>query len=298
GCVRCEPAAPTLMLNDHRVVARAPAKLNLILRVGSLRRDGFHPLDSIVTKITLYDSLIFAPRPDDAVTLVCDDPTLPTDEANLVVRAARRLQGLGARGGADIELRKRIPAGAGLGGGSADAAVTLRILNDLWSAGLDGGALAALAAELGSDVPLTLGGGASRMQGRGERLTAATVAPFAAVLVTPPVHASTAAVYAAFDAMGGGPLEAVDPEALARGPASQWSGRLVNDLFAPACRVCPEIADWVSRLEAATGRRTHMTGSGSALFLLADDQTHALSLYDRLDPQARRCARVVTQNPW
>ncbi|MFW6145931.1 MAG: 4-(cytidine 5'-diphospho)-2-C-methyl-D-erythritol kinase [Planctomycetota bacterium] len=296
--VLCVPETPIAFLDDHRLLARAPAKLNLILRIGPPRRDGYHPVDSIVTKITLYDDLIFTRRSDAAVMLTCDDPTLATDETNLVVRAARRLQALGARGGADIELRKRIPAGAGLGGGSADAAVTLRVLNELWSVGLDADALAGLAADLGSDVPLTLADGASRMRGRGERLSPVTVAPFAAVLVTPPVHASTASVYAAFDAMAPGPLEPVDPETLAGGPASRWADRLVNDLFVPACRVCPEIAAWADGLEAATGRRAHMTGSGSALFVLADDETQALTLVDRLDPQSRPAARVVTQNPW
>ncbi len=296
--MRSAPAAPTASLGDHRLLARAAAKLNLILRVGARGGDGFHPLDSIVTKITLYDELIFTPRTDTAVTLTCDDPTLPTDERNLVVRAAKRLQALGARGGVDITLHKRIGAGAGLGGGSADAAVTLRVLNDLWSVALDADALLAVAAELGSDVPLALGGSASRIRGRGEKLSPAVVAPFAAVLVAPPIHASTAAVYAALDAMGAGPLEPVDPDALAGGAASTWPARLVNDLFAPACRVCPEIPAWVGRLEAATGRPVHMTGSGSALFILADDETQALALADRLDTGARRLARVVTRNPW
>jgi len=295
----CEPASPTERSAGGRLLARAPAKLNLVLRVGPVRADGFHPIDSIVAKVTLYDELIFSPRDDDEVMFACDDASVGDGEDNLVVRAARLVQSLNAgRGGADIELRKRIAAAAGLGGGSADAAVTLRMLNEMWSCGLSDEQLAAAAAKLGSDVPLTLGAPASRAQGRGEILTPVELPPFAAVLVTPPVHCPTAAVYRAFDVTPPAGLPPVDAGALTSKTIEQWPDLLVNDLLAPAVRVCPAISEWIDRLEKATRRPVHLTGSGSALFCLAADMAEAASLYRHLPAALADAARIVSLNGW
>jgi 4-diphosphocytidyl-2-C-methyl-D-erythritol kinase len=147
----------------------APAKINLHLRVGPRRADGFHPLLSWMASIGLFDNLSLTEK-SNGVTLSCDDPTLPCDERNLAMRAALKLRRrLPADGpGVSIHLEKRIPAGGGLGGGSSDAATTLLGLNQLWNAKQTIEQLSEIAGRLGSDVPFFIFGCSSICKGRGE----------------------------------------------------------------------------------------------------------------------------------
>ena len=150
----------------------APAKINLHLEVLGLRPDGYHELAMLMQAIDLVDLLHLEDRPDGALTLRCDRADLSVGPDNLVLRAAESLRahrGLAHRG-VDILLEKRIPIGAGLAGGSSDAAATLVGLDALWGLHTPRAELAALAAELGSDVPFCLEGGAQLCFGRGERL--------------------------------------------------------------------------------------------------------------------------------
>lgn len=284
------------------LLVRAPAKLNLCLRVGPPRSDGYHPLDSLVAKVTLYDELILAPLPDGQLELHCDCPAAGPAPTNLALRAARLLrehvrggQELGAR----IEVRKHIPVAAGLGGGSSDAAAALTGLNRLWNIGLSQSELVSLAAALGSDVPLFLAGPVSRMQGRGEVLCPVSgLGPFWAVLVCPPLSCPTAAVYAAYDQAGGGRLEDARPELLSGRPVEDWPALLPNDLFGPACRVCPGLTEWADRLGRAVHRPVQMTGSGSTLFVLAGGPEAAQAAHAQLGTELSRHARLVALNPW
>ncbi len=285
-------------LPDGGLLARAPAKLNLTLHVGPVGSDGFHPLDSIVAKISVYDELTVTARPDGRLTLRCPSEAAGPDEDNLVLRAAKALRAHGAKGGADIELTKHIAVGAGLGGGSADAAVTLQALNQLWNAGFTTAELSAIGKDLGSDVPLFLGPPAARMRGRGERIAPVAIQPFAALLVTPPIHASTAEVYRTFDEDPTDALAPFDPGHLGGVNPSEWTSWLRNDLFAPACRRYPAIAQWVRRLADAAGRPAHMTGSGSALFVPADSLEDARAIWHRLDGGLLTHACIVQGNPW
>jgi len=152
----------------------SPAKINLFLAVTGRRGDGFHDLVSLVAPISFGDTLwLHAGERDGPVTLVCDDPAVPTGADNLAVRAAEAWRCETGSGRAiHIELKKRIPMGAGLGGGSSNAAAVLRGLNSLHVHPLEDGALARLAAGLGSDCPLFLAGAPCVMRGRGERLEA------------------------------------------------------------------------------------------------------------------------------
>src|SRR5262245_50664975 len=145
---------------------RVPAKVNLFLRVVTRRPDGYHEVETVLQSIGLYDELEFAPAP--AWELACDRPEVPLDDTNLVTRAAAALRGrcdvpAGAPSGqgARVTIRKRIPVGAGLGGGSADAAAALAGLARLWGLAVTRETLAELAAALGSDVPFFLDGGAA-----------------------------------------------------------------------------------------------------------------------------------------
>ena len=149
----------------------APAKINLTLRVLSLRADGYHEIESLVAQIDLCDTVTVTPREDRRLLVDCSDRTIPCDSSNLALRAAHSLaEAHGVRRGALISLTKRIPSGAGLGGGSSNAAATLKLLNAQWRLGLSHPELAEIGAEIGSDVPLFCHGPLCAIRGRGERV--------------------------------------------------------------------------------------------------------------------------------
>jgi 4-diphosphocytidyl-2-C-methyl-D-erythritol kinase len=175
----------------------APAKLNLFLHITGRRPDGYHVLQTVFQFLDFGDELAFRVRPDGAVTLEPDLPGVAPEE-NLIVRAARLLQQrAGTALGADIRLIKHLPMGGGLGGGSSDAATTLAALNHLWATGLSEESLAALALELGADVPVFLRGRAAWAEGVGERLQPLELSEPWFVVLIPPVSVSTAEVFGA-----------------------------------------------------------------------------------------------------
>ena len=173
---------------DCRVTA--PAKINLHLEVLGLRPDGFHELAMLMQTLDLADGLHFSHRADGRITLRCDRSDLPLGPENLIIRAAERLKAHAGQGelGAEIVLEKRIPIGAGLAGGSSDAAAALVGLDALWELGTDRSTLAVLAAELGSDVPFCLEGGSQLCFGRGEQLEPCpgSIAPLGVLLLKHP----------------------------------------------------------------------------------------------------------------
>ena len=177
------------------VVLRTSAKVNLALEVLGKRGDGYHEIATVLQAVDLSDRLKLETA--DTLSLHTDDPDLPTDDGNLVMRAARLLQkAAGIEAGARIQLAKRIPVAAGLGGGSSDAAATLWGLSRLWRLGWPKARLQELAVELGMDVPFFLGSGRAVARGRGERLAALPGGGgYALVLVNPRVPLSTREVY-------------------------------------------------------------------------------------------------------
>ncbi len=276
---------------------RAPAKLNLYLRVLRRREDGFHEIDSVAVKVTLYDELVFARRDDGRVRLTCSCLDCGPAGENLVARAAAELAPAVGRGGADIALTKGIRPAAGLGGGSSDAAATLRALNQLWRGGLADRELAELAGRVGSDVPLFLNGPAVRVGGRGERVEAVRVHPFWAVLCLPEFACPTGRVYAACDELlAGGEARPGAPRL--DGPPSRWRGGLFNDLQPAAARLCPQLAGISAALAEATGLPVHLTGSGSGLFVLTDDEAGAVKAVAAVPADLKGRCRVVSSNPW
>jgi 4-diphosphocytidyl-2-C-methyl-D-erythritol kinase len=267
------------------------------------RSDGYHALDSVFHTVGLYDRVTLEDGPP-GVRLTCSDADLGGPD-NLAARAARAvLERLAPGPGVRIHLEKAIPAGAGLGGGSSDAAAVLTGMARLRAPDWPPERLAELAASLGSDVPFFLHGGAARVTGRGER-----VAPLApregtwCLLLNPGLTVSTAAVYAAYDrenpaqvltpgptpsiigiapsgaaaraeapperepGAGGGPLEAPEP---------------VNDLEPAACRVAPGIADALAAMREAGAEGARMTGSGGAVFCLAPSRAALERIQERL----------------
>ena len=280
-----------------RLRIAAPAKINLNLLVGPRRSDGYHPLDSYVARITLYDEITLSARDDGRIALSCRGFDCGPDEQNLALRAATLLAERTGRSGARIELVKRIPPGSGLGGGSSDAAAVLVGLSQLWRLGLGEAELAALAAELGSDVPLFLGPPTVRMTGRGERIRPATIHPFWAVLCLPDISCSTAEVYRELDREAVVMEEQLD-EGLLAGPPSSWRAELHNQLTPPALRVGEGLVRLRDSLSRATSLPVCMTGSGSGLFVLCDSRDEATRVSDGLDPAPRPRCLIVQNNPW
>jgi 4-diphosphocytidyl-2-C-methyl-D-erythritol kinase len=272
----------------------APAKINLHLRVGKVRPDGFHPLVSWMVTVGLSDVLTVTPA--DRLAFSCDDPTLPTDGRNLVVKA---ITGLAARLGREpavaVHLAKRVPAGGGLGGGSSDAAHALMAVAKLWGVD-DLKLLAEVAATVGSDVPFFLYGPSSVCRGRGELVMPVAVPAVArhVVLVLPGIEMPTAAVYRKFDEMGMGSDTTAD---LGEGawtflPAAELMGHLVNDLEPPAFAIRPDLGDLRTRLESELGQPVRMSGSGSTLFTLFDDHASAADAAATIGAGGTRAAAV------
>jgi 4-diphosphocytidyl-2-C-methyl-D-erythritol kinase len=183
-------------MTSSALKVRCPAKINWVLRILGRREDGFHEVVTVLQAVDLWDELEISQS--DNLELTCDDPTIPTDSRNLVLKAAAALASfaVGSVPGARIDLRKRIPAGGGLGGGSSNAAGALAGLSAFWNLGLGRDELAAIASSLGADVPFFLYGGTAVGTGKGDQVEAI---PFAGkktlLLGFPPVQISTAEVY-------------------------------------------------------------------------------------------------------
>jgi 4-diphosphocytidyl-2-C-methyl-D-erythritol kinase len=270
------------------LVFSAPAKLNLFLAITGKRPDGFHDLVSVAAPLAWGDTLRVAPA--DEFSLTCDDPGVPTDETNLVLKAAQAFRAATAwRGGAKFFLEKRIPMGAGLGGGSSDGVSALRALNELAGAPLAPPALAALAAQLGSDCALFLAGGPVIMRGRGERIEALPPPATARlrgrrVLVfkpafgisTPWAYARLSSFAKASEDKAGVYLPPADAEARlgawvndARAPAEAL---LYNNMERAAFAKHVALPALLRELQARFGLNARMSGSGSACYAwLTDD---------------------------
>jgi 4-diphosphocytidyl-2-C-methyl-D-erythritol kinase len=273
----------------------APAKLNLFLHVLGRRRDGYHLLQSVFTLIDLHDTLRFRVRDDGVVRRVNDVPgVLPGDD--LVVRAALLLQeASGVAQGADIEIDKRIPMGAGLGGGSSDAATTLLALNRLWKTGFDREALAEIGGGLGADVPFFLFGRPAWAEGIGDRLRDVDVPPRWYVLLTPPAHVPTQAVYTAPELTRN--TEALKMEDFSAHPNEFLSDfRFHNDLEAVVTARFPIVARHLEWLRQYGNAR--MTGSGSCVFAAFDSREAAQRVIDALPaPMSGFVAQGLTHHP-
>lgn len=293
--LRVSPPLPRKRrLSPSGVLLHAPAKINLNLLVGPRRDDGYHGLDSIVARVSLYDRIELRARDDGQVVLACAGFDCGPAERNLAYLAAEAMRrAAGGSRGADICLDKRIGPGRGLGGGSSDAAAVLEGLNDLWLLRLPRERLGEMGASLGSDVPLFLGPATARMTGRGEILSPVEVHPFCAILVLAPrLACATREVYRAFDERPAPPDRQLPPETF-REPPSAWRGRLANHLADAACRVCPPLGEVIDDLRRATGLPVHVTGSGSGLFVLCDDPAEAQAVAAKIPERYRPSCVVV-----
>ena len=246
-------------MTDTAITLPAPAKLNLFLHITGRRADGYHNLQTVFQLLDYSDELRFSLRSDDQLRFTCNDRSLDNTD-NLVVRAARLLQGtlqeaLQRPLGADIHLDKHIPAGAGLGGGSSDAATTLVALHRLWQGQLTRAALADLGLQLGADVPVFVMGHSAWAEGIGEDLIPVTLDPQYFLVLTPACHVATATIFS---------HQQLTRDSTAIKMCAFLAGQSRNDCEALVRKLYPAVdaaLNWLSQFAPA-----RMTGTGSSVF--------------------------------
>ncbi|MET9363670.1 4-(cytidine 5'-diphospho)-2-C-methyl-D-erythritol kinase [Streptomyces sp. NPDC006632] len=292
------PGTPT----PRTVTTRTPAKVNAQLGVGPARPDGFHGLANVFLAVGLYDTVTVTPA--DGLTVTCTGPDaaqVPLDRTNLAARAAELLA---ARHGIEphvhIHIDKDIPVAGGMAGGSADGAGALLACDALWGTGTSRAELLDICAELGSDVPFSLVGGAALGTGRGEKLAPLDVGgTFHWVFAVADGGLSTPAVYREFDRLSpDAPEPAASPElleALRTGDAKALAGALTNDLQAAALSLRPALADTLAAGTAAGALAALVSGSGPTTAFLCADAQAARTVAEALNASGTcRTARVAS----
>lgn len=305
------------------VTALAPGKINVSLRVGPLREDGYHEVATLYLAVSLYEEVTASPREDGAITVSLSersaftevqtqDPetgelvaaAIPLDERNLVYKAAAKLrERLGSTDGVDLTITKNVPVAGGMGGGSADAAAALVACSALWEAGLSKEQLAEIGAELGADVPFSILGGAAVGQGVGDELSPLlTRGELHLVIVPANTGLSTPSIYAKLDDMRAeAGVEAdtpdLDPDlvrAVCTADAELVASLMANDLQAPAVAMLPSLEDMmdIGLIEGAL--QGLVSGSGPTVVFLARNAEAAQQLATSLEERTEVWAIPVT----
>lgn len=292
---------------DQIVTELAPAKLNLALSVGPPTSAGLHAVCSWMVTVDLVDELEVRALPSGSLSryaiLWHEDARRRSDidwsvRSDLAVRAHLALQQhAGTQLPVQLKVEKRIPVGGGLGGGSSNAAATLRAVNRLFELGLTMDELARIGATIGSDVSFLVTGGSALVQGVGEQIVCDAELPdLHAVVVHPAQSCPTANVYGRFDERIGGAavLRADDIERLRTMTSpQQLAGSLFNDLADAAIDVAPQLREHLDNLREIAERPAHITGSGSSLFIICDDSVHAEALAGAIEQQLNLPAVAV-----
>ncbi len=284
--------------------ARSPAKVNLILDVLGLRADGFHDIHSMVLSVGLADEMRFEDAPPGTLALTCDSSEVPSDERNLVWKAARALaqRSSDVRRGASIELVKHIPVAAGLGGGSSNAATSLLALNALWDLGLDRNELARIGGELGSDVPLFFDLPSAVITGRGEVVRQAPLSWSGwALLVFAGVAVSTKNVYTTWSDLGGPRTANASRPRFAdierATSADQVAALCSNDLEPAVFHVAPEVHGLWEAVRESGAEHARVSGAGQTIFVLFDERDEAESFRSKLHSSGIGTGAVVVKAP-
>lgn len=270
------------------VQVRAPGKINLALRVGAPRPDGYHPLATVFQAVSLYEDVVATRADGISLEIHGRGEDLPVDATNLAVRAAVLLRETsGTRAGAHLSLTKQVPVAGGMAGGSADAAATLLACDQLWGTGLSRDELAELASELGADVPFALTGMSAMGTGRGDLITPVmSRGTYHWVLAVQDEGLSTPEVFREHDRLepldlDDGPAPRLDDAVLAAllsGDPIQLSRQLGNDLQEAALELRPELGDVLAAADRAGALASLVSGSGPTVAALALDHAHAVSV--------------------
>ena len=291
------------------VHVRAPGKINVFMRVGAVMEDGYHDVATAYQAVSLYED-VRAYRDDEfSVTFggSIDTGSLPLDESNLAIKAARLLaKRTGYEGGVRLEIDKHVPVAGGMGGGSADAAATLVACDALWGTDVGRDELQTLAARLGADVPFALLGGTAIGTGRGDRLSPAlATGQFHWVLALPEGELSTPRVYRELDRHRERHAADIAPaqlapsvdlpvlQALRAGDPAMLAEVLTNDLQAPAIHLVPELADIIELGETNGALAGIVSGSGPTVAFLTTDLDSAIDLQIALSAARVRAVRAT-----
>ena len=251
------------------------AKINWHLRILGKRADDYHEISTIFQTVSLFDELSFAAA--DELSLTCDDPKIPVDAANLIIRAAEILrEKYDVKSGAKIHLSKRIPAPGGLGGGSSNAAIALLALNKLWNLNADFDELAEIGADLGSDVPFFLAGGTACGSGRGTEIEVLNdIEAEFMLIVTPPVDVPTSAAFARLNAPRLTNFDSKSILGVCREKAERLKSRrevLENDFEQSVFQIAPEIGEVKRFLLDSGAKQSLLSGSGASVFAVFDSE--------------------------
>lgn len=262
----------------------APAKINLTLDTLFKREDGYHEVSMVMATVDLNDNLSFEKRDDNKIVIVSEDQFIPADHRNLAYQAAELLMvENGITSGVTITIEKNIPVAAGLAGGSADAAATFRGVNALFNIRHSLDELAALSAELGSDIPFCIYGGTALATGRGEEIEHLPK-PLNAwvILAKPDIGVSTKAIY---EALQPGAGQAASTE-VAAGVKSRDYQKIIsnmkNDLEPVTCEKYPYVKKLLDNLEKAGADKAMMSGSGPTVFGIVQKERQAIHIYNAL----------------
>ena len=270
----------------NRISLKAPAKINLFLEILGKRDDGYHEIETVMQEIDLVDNLQFE-EIQEGVRLKCNDKNIPSDENNLVCKAVNLiLNECGIKKGVLISLEKNIPVGAGLGGGSSDAATTLKALNLLWKIGLNDAELMHFAAKLGSDVPFFIKGKTSLCSGRGEKITPVEVkSEMNYLIIFPHINISTTMIYRNLKIDLTKKIIDVSffLNALKHHKAAGISKLLFNRLEEVIFTTYPDLLDVKKVLGHYDFCGLSVSGSGSAFFGLCKDRQQAEAIKDKIE---------------
>lgn len=286
------------MLNTMHV--KSPAKINLHLRVLSKKSDGFHALESIFQTVPLYDEIEVTLSENEGVCNVrCDAMELPLE--NTITKTYKGFcERTGVKAGVDVVLTKKIPSGAGMGGGSSDAATFLLALNRMFDEPLARSQLEEIALSVGSDVPFFLSGGCAVVTGRGEVIRSiAARNDLSFVLVYPEVHSSTAEAYRLVDEFYSQNVVVGDPdlsdlEPMYNGKVKEW--KFFNSFTEPLKNKYPEIKKALASLKDVDAEFVDMTGSGSVVFGVFSDCESAKKAYTKLCNEWKWCYCLLSSD--
>ncbi len=270
----------------NRISLKAPAKINLFLEILGKRDDGYHEIETVMQEIDLVDNLQFE-EIQEGVKLKCNDKNIPSDENNLVCKAANLiLNECGIKKGVLISLEKNIPVGAGLGGGSSDAAATLKALNLLWKIGLNDAELMEFAAKLGSDIPFFIKGKTALCSGRGEKITPIEVkSEMNYLVIFPQVNINTTTIYRNLKIDLTKKIIDVSffLDALKHRKLADISKLLYNRLEEVIFATYPDLLDVKSALDHFDFCGLSVSGSGSAFFGLCKDKQQAEAIKSKIE---------------